>query len=252
MPGVEAQRWFMDARLNFNRQREHYFEGEEPGGSISVSEALEQFLGFVRRQFPIFVFIIAGCLSLGLVHFATSPSRYTSHAMLLIDSSKLQFMQQAQSPVGDVPIDTSQVETQVEILKSEKIGLAVVKDLKLAENPEFTGPGSGLLGRVLQFFTSSGEQSETRATRKALASLLARSSITRIGRTYVLDIGFTSLDPARAAEISNAMGMSDPPVGAASSSASPSLPNSMRLTATVKKAMPGYRPKILPSPWAIA
>jgi succinoglycan biosynthesis transport protein ExoP len=97
------------------------------------------------------------------------------------------------------------VETQVEILKSEKIGLAVVKDLKLAENPEFTGPGSGLLGRVLQFFTSSGEQSETRATRKALASLLARSSITRIGRTYVLDIGFTSLDPARAAEISNAI-----------------------------------------------
>jgi uncharacterized protein involved in exopolysaccharide biosynthesis len=38
------------------------------------------------------------------------------------------------------------VETQVEILKSENISLAVIRDLHLIEDPEFTGSGGGVLG----------------------------------------------------------------------------------------------------------
>ena len=60
--------------------------------------------------------------------------------MLLIDSSKLRILQQ-EAPMGDIPIDTAQVETQVEILKSENIGLSVIKDLKLTDDPEFVGVG---------------------------------------------------------------------------------------------------------------
>jgi polysaccharide biosynthesis transport protein len=124
--------------------------------------------------------------------------------MLLIDTSNVRILQQ-QVPLGDVPIDTAQVETQVEILKSENIGLSVIKDLKLTEDPEFVASGGGLVGRILGLFASPKAQSETGLTRQALGTFLAKRSIVRVGRTYVLDIGYTSLNPARSATVANAI-----------------------------------------------
>ncbi|WP_167559009.1 polysaccharide biosynthesis tyrosine autokinase [Bradyrhizobium canariense] len=173
--------------------------------SVTVSDLVEQLSGFVRRQFPIFVFITSCCLALGLVYLFTTPPSFTSHAMLLIDSSKLRVLQQQQAPIGDIPIDTSYVETQVEILKSENIGLSVVKDLKLAEDSEFVGSGSGLIGWIKGLFSSFNVQPETKSDRVALGSFLAKRSVTRVARTYVLDIGFTSLNAARSADIANAI-----------------------------------------------
>lgn len=191
----------MDAPLNLNRYGGARLDQQNFGETFTVSELLETLLGFLRRQFPIFVFVVTCSLALGLVYLFTAPAQFTAHAMLLIDSSKLRILEQ-QAPV-DAPIDTAQVETQLEILKSEGVGLAVVKSLKLAEDPEFGAARPGVLGSIIGFFLSSGPPSETKLTRKALASFLGKRSITRVNRTYVLDISFTSLDPARSAEIAN-------------------------------------------------
>jgi succinoglycan biosynthesis transport protein ExoP len=195
----------MDVPLNFNGRGGTRFDRETPTEeAFAVSELIEQLSGFIRRQFPIFVIVISCCLALGLIYLLTTPPSFTSHAMLLIDSSKLQVLQQQQTPLGDVPIDTSYVETQVEILKSENIGSSVVKDLKLAQDPEFVGPQSGLIGWISGLFAPK-IQSDTKLDRTALTAFLAKRSISRVARTYVLDIAFTSLSPARSAEIANAI-----------------------------------------------
>ena len=194
----------MDVPLNFNRRSRDNFEREGSLDSFSLSETAELISAFVRRQFPIFVFILACAIALGLVYLFTTPASYTSHSMLLIDSSKVRILQQ-EAALGDVPIDTAQVETQVEVLKSENIGLSVIKDLKLTEDPEFAGSGGGLVGGILGLFVSSKAQSETGLTRQALATFLAKRSINRVGRTYVLDIGYTSLNPTRSANVANAI-----------------------------------------------
>jgi succinoglycan biosynthesis transport protein ExoP len=196
----------MDAPLNLNRQNRVRFDRDDGDESLTVGDAIEQVSGFVRRQFPIFVFVTACCVTLGLVYLFTTPPSFTAHTMLLIDSSKLRVLQQQQAPIGDTPIDTSYVETQVEILKSENIGASVVKDLKLASDREFTGSGTGVFGWVASLFSSMrGGVSETKLDRAALLSFLDKRTVTRVARTYVLDIGFTSLNPARAAEIANAI-----------------------------------------------
>ena len=195
----------MDAPVNFNRQGIVRLEQEGSADSFNFTDLVEQLRGFVRRQFPIFIFVTACSLALGLVYLFTTPAKFTSHAMLLIDSSKLRVLQQQQAPVGDIPIDTSHVETQVEILKSENIGLAVIKDLKLSADPEFVGSGGGLIGKVLGFFSPSKPQSETELARGALGTFEGRRTITRVGRTYVLDIGFTSVNPDSAAKIANSI-----------------------------------------------
>jgi succinoglycan biosynthesis transport protein ExoP len=199
----------MDVPLNFDRQSSAArFEREKPEDSVSFSDYIEQVSGFVRRQFPIFVFITSCSIALGLVYLLTTPPSFSAHASLLIDSSKLRVLQQQDNPaVSDAPIDTGQVETQVEILKSESIGLAVVKDLKLSEDDEFVGPGRGLQGllRRIENLFSSKADSESKATRAALETFLTKRVIGRVARTYVLDIGFTSYSPTRAAEIANAI-----------------------------------------------
>jgi polysaccharide biosynthesis transport protein len=195
----------MDAPLNINKQSSDRFEREGSEDSLVLSEVVEQLAGFIRRQFPIFVFVVACAIALGLVYLITTPASYTSHAMLLIDSSKLRVLRQQDAPLGDVPIDTAQVETQVEILKSENIGLSVIKDLKLTEDPEFAGSGGGLVGNILGLLASPKVQSETGLTREVLATFLAKRSISRVGRTYVLDIGYTSLNAGRSAVIANAI-----------------------------------------------
>src|SRR5579871_4744530 len=195
----------MDAPLKFGGQAGARLEPEGPEDAFAISELIEQLTGFVRRQFPIFVFIIACSVVLGSVYLFTTPASFTSHAMLLIDSSKVRILQQQEAPLGDLPIDTAQVETQVEILKSESIGLSVIKELKLTEDPEFVGAGPGLIGRIVGLFTRSEMPSDATLARHALATFLAKRSVTRVGHTYVLDIGYTSLDPNRSATIANAM-----------------------------------------------
>jgi succinoglycan biosynthesis transport protein ExoP len=195
----------MDARLNFAGKAAVRLQPEGSDDVYAASEYIEQLTGFIRRQFPIFVFVTACCLALGFVYLFTTPSTYTAHAMLLIDSSKLRFLQEQQSPVADVPIDTAQVETQVEILKSQNIGLSVVKELKLTEDPEFTGSKAGLFGWIMNRIAQTGEPSHTGLERRALAAFLAKRTIARVDRTYVLDIGFTSLNGGRSATIANAI-----------------------------------------------
>jgi polysaccharide biosynthesis transport protein len=193
----------MNAPLTINRSADH-LDREPPEDSIALSELIQQFTGIIRRQFPIFVFVIACVMALGLVYLVTTPARFTSHAILLIDSSKLRVLQSPETPLGDMSIDTSQVETQVEILKSENIALSVIKDLKLTEEPEFVGARGGTTSGLFGLFASSPPESDTTLTRRALGSFLGMRTVTRVGRTYVLDIGFTSLDPTRAAVIANA------------------------------------------------
>jgi succinoglycan biosynthesis transport protein ExoP len=110
---------------------------------------------------------------------------------------------------NDMPVDTSMVESQVEILKSETIALAVIKQLHLTDDPEFVGPGGGLIGTLLGavtgLFASNGPNSEFSLTRSAVSAFQSRLGVQRVGLTYVIVISFRSFSPDRAAEIANAV-----------------------------------------------
>ena len=178
-------------------------------GPVSLSELADQINGFVRRQYPIFVFFVICALTIGIAYLLTTPAQYTAYAMLLIDSSKLRVLQEQQAPMADVPLDTAQVETQVELLKSDNVSLAVIKDQRLLEEPEYVGNGGGFLGAALgvfsKMFSSPEPPSERTVTRRALKIFKLRREVARVAHTYVLDIAYTSLSAARSAAIANAI-----------------------------------------------
>jgi len=174
----------------------------------SPSQTLTSYLDIVRRQFPTMVAIVSACVILAVLYLFTAAPKFTSTASMVIDTRKVQLFQQ-QSVLGDIAVDSATVETQVEILKSENISLAVIRDLHLIEDPEFTGAGGSLLGSVLGIASgllSDGRTStEFEQTRKALGVFEKNRTIKRLGLTYVMEIGFTSKDPNKAARIANAI-----------------------------------------------
>src|SRR6185369_4234336 len=105
-------------------------------------------------------------------------------------------------------IEDPAVESEIETTKSEKVVLTVIRRLHLDEDPEFTSAGAGLKRRVLELLhivpAVTIDPSAEQVTRRALAAVADNLHVTRLGRSYIEQIAFTSLDSDKAARIANA------------------------------------------------
>jgi polysaccharide biosynthesis transport protein len=175
---------------------------------ISPAELVASFRSFVWRQFPVVLFVTVLTTALGLGYLLTAPPSYTARARMIIDTNKVHIFQ-GQPVFGETAIDTAMVDSQVEIMKSEKISLAVINRLHLTDDPEFVGNRAGLLGSafglVSNLFGSDAPKSEFQLTRRATEEFARRLTVKRVGYTYIIDITFSSINPDRAAEIANAV-----------------------------------------------
>lgn len=178
------------------------------GGDDPPRQTLTSYIEVARRQFPTMIAVVSSCLILASLHLITAAPLFTSTASMVIDTRKVQLFQQ-QSNLGDLAIDAGTVETQVEILKSSNVSLAVIRDLHLIDDPEFSGGGGGLLGAVIGsvtgLFASGTIASEAQLTRRALQRFESSRTVKRLGATYVMEVSFISRDPAKAALIANAI-----------------------------------------------
>ena len=181
-------------------------EWTQSSDSSSIGETVSRFMQLLRRQLPLVAFcILLGC-SLAGVYLLTTPKRFSSMAELVIDSRKTQMLQQ-QNPLGvEAPIDSAMIDSQVEILKSENVALAVIRDLHLKEDTEFVG-GSGLTSTIMGLFAlgASDAPSDYQMTRAALARFRNMLTVKRRAQSYVIEITFQSQSPDRAANVANAV-----------------------------------------------
>jgi len=177
--------------------------------ALGLDKAINSFTSILRRQLPVFLILIPCATTLGLLYLLTTPSSYTAVARMVIDTRKVPAFQQ-QQVMGDMTtIDTAAVATQVQVLMSDNVSLAVIKDLKLTEDPEFVHPSAGFIGVIFNLissmFDSGMGSSEFQLQRRALTTFEARRKISRVSKTYVMEILFRSLDPGKAAQIANAI-----------------------------------------------
>ena len=172
---------------------------EAGDASISVSSMIEELIGFVRRQLRVLVIGPATALLLGLAYMLVTPSQYTATTTLLVDSSPLRVLQSQSQAPGNIPPDALQVASQVDIIESDNVALAVIRKLGLTQDPEFGGTSRGLFSGAAD--PGSNEDKE----RLALETLASHRRVSRIERTYVLDVSFTSRNPVTAAKVANAI-----------------------------------------------
>ncbi len=175
---------------------------------LAAAETFRRFLAIARRQLPAIVAVVSLVVLLAIIYLVTTPPKYTAVATMVIDSSN-KLNQQQQTILNDAVVDSTAVETQVEILKSDNVASSVIRDLDLANDPEFVGPGRGLLaiaiGAITSLLAPSSAPSESELAETALRTFQRMASIKRNGMTYAINISFTSLNRDRAAKIANAI-----------------------------------------------
>jgi succinoglycan biosynthesis transport protein ExoP len=177
---------------------------------LSASATFVAAKATVERQWPTMLYVVLLVFALAAIYFFTAQPKYTATAELYVDTHKIQLLQQQQTLGIDAPVDSSLIDSQVEILKSENIAQAVIKDLHLLDDPEFTGPAGGLFGAVVGFVGrlmpgADSPRSQYALTRQAVTRFAKALTIKRLGLSYVMEIDFKSVDPERAARIANAV-----------------------------------------------
>ncbi len=182
-------------------------------------------IGFLRRRYLIIFGFLFLSLAIGGLYLLVAPPSFTASATMMIDARRSQSLQ---SIYPDAPTDAAWIESQIGILKSENVALNVVKQLHLAEDPEFTGSAPGLLGQIGAFVSgnlprevpwlfdqgssasrererSPKSKSEEGMSQAAVAAVIAGLDVRRIGPSYLVKIEFRSRNAALAAKIANAV-----------------------------------------------
>jgi uncharacterized protein involved in exopolysaccharide biosynthesis/Mrp family chromosome partitioning ATPase len=215
--------------------------GQWPSLADQQSPLDREFIGlsditaFLRQ----YIHSIAGCLGIGILgaglYIATTDPIFTARTQILIEPKIPQLLQQPAAEVN-LSLDTAQVESQIAVMRSEKIARMVIDELKLLDDPKFNQWRSPTMAdRVRNLtaaiadalgFKASGktqvpapsaevpasgsadelppETSEFERSRRTMRIFQDGLDIRRVGVSYAIEISFRSPDAEEAAKIANA------------------------------------------------
>lgn len=152
--------------------------------SISSTLTAEGLLALFKRHIRLFAMIFFGIFAVAaLLAFIQTP-RYEAVARILIDPRTQSMTPDADVVSGLPPRDHGVVDTEVEVLYSFELARRVAKSLNLNSDSEF-----------------GNAYNDISRTAFAVGEDL---TIRRVGETYLIDVAFDSVDPAKAAKIANA------------------------------------------------
>jgi uncharacterized protein involved in exopolysaccharide biosynthesis/Mrp family chromosome partitioning ATPase len=175
-------------------------------GSFSV---LDLVLLLWRRKIAIAsVALLCACLAVAIGKSLTP--KYTASAQLYIDPRELQLVDRELTPrAPDLSGLAMVVESQGRVITSNNVLLRVIRETNLEKDPEFGGgDAKSLFGTILSLFgielRPSAEQQKLIQT-AALEQLIRHINVKKTDKTFIVDIDVWSIDPAKAAMISNAI-----------------------------------------------
>lgn len=185
--------------------------------AVSASDHISRQVSILRRHARlVLAFCLAGA-AIGICYVIVTTPLYRATAQIIIDNRQVRAVHDV-STLSDWPLEmASVVDSQVEVLRSEVVGLAVVKTLNLADDPAFVDPRESWLRkawrsvvadlRALLGLAPPLKNSDPTLDHqlKAVATLNKNLRISRVGASFVVEIAYTWPDPVRAAEIANAI-----------------------------------------------
>jgi succinoglycan biosynthesis transport protein ExoP len=169
----------------------------------TIGQRLDYISGFIRRRYLSITICILLGLPIGAFYLFATPPSYIASSTILIEGRSNQIQQ---TLFGDAPPDAAWIESQLVVLKSQSVAAYVVKQLRLADDPEFirsTGP----LGKLLARYGWDVPEPKTDAERfgAAAAALVNQLDVKRVGQSYMMRIDFRSGDPEQATKIANSI-----------------------------------------------
>ena len=157
---------------------------------------------FIKRYSSLLKWSTAVGILLGAAYAWSAVPLYTAHAQIIIDPSLPKSLTDTRDNIFG--LDNAQVESQIQVIRSESIAQAVVKKLKLAEDPAFSGVSSSILTYPFRLLNGAPELDALARERLALARYKNGLEVRRVGLSYSIDIFYSAPRPDIAAALANA------------------------------------------------
>ena len=163
---------------------------------------LRAILGVLLQRARLGLAVAAAIMVVGIAVLLQMTPVYTATGSLLVDPHRENAATRENSQTGGPP-DMSAVDTQVEVLRSHALAEAVVRRLKLYDDPEFNPKvAPGMFG--IKAKPRIGPPDD-RTLADVADRLLERVKVRRVGLTYVVQVSATSASPRKAATVANAV-----------------------------------------------
>ena len=118
-------------------------DGPNAPASQTLGAQLDIVTNFLRRRYLTIVICVLLGLAGGAVYLYTATPLYTASATMLLEARKTPF---ADALLGNTtPEGRSWIESQIGVLRSQPVAAYVVKQLRLAEDPQFLKSENGAI-----------------------------------------------------------------------------------------------------------
>jgi capsular exopolysaccharide synthesis family protein len=175
-----------------------------------VSESvidLRDVVSILRRRYRLIVLTGAIVLGLAFLYLAQTTPLYTSTTLILVDPAQKNLLAPEREGMVNSSLASSLIESEVEILRSNTVLLAVIEAADLLRDPEF-GPSLSLFGKFKQAvgIAPRGSAADGAALlNNTLNKLNNAVSARRRGMTNLIALSVTAEDPERAATLANTL-----------------------------------------------
>ena len=189
MPGIEKP------------QSDPVIGPESPAPTLGAQ--IDIVTGFLRRRYQLILFGLLLSLPLGALYLYITPASYTASAIMMIEP---RMRGPLDSFAGAMLDDAVWIDSQSVALKSLNVASYVVKQLRLADDPEFVRSGVGLLDKLLARLGWGEDPDPKTEAERVDAAITAFSNgldIRRIGQSYMMRIDFRSQNKEQATKIAD-------------------------------------------------
>lgn len=173
---------------------------------------------FISRYSLMLAFFVLLGLTIGIFYVVNTEATFLATTRLVMDPEQGRISWQ-DATTGAIIIETAEIASQVEIVKSETVAQTVIRKLDLTNDKELLASKSwlsrirGLVSSLPHILTNNTTATTSEADvdpeaavmRRTMAAFLSRVTVQRVGQSYVLEIGYTSTDPQKAALVANTL-----------------------------------------------
>ena len=156
------------------------------------------------------LFWCVACILACAVYAHSIPVTYTASSSILLDPRRQSTTVQGQDQQPVSSLDIAQAESQLQLIKSERMLITVFDGLGLNDSPEFRPANPGAVDSIIAlikqtiFGNNILNNDSDKAYEIAFSNFVQGFTVRRSGQSYVVEISFSSPDPTQARKIANA------------------------------------------------
>lgn len=179
---------------------------DPPSGPDGVVALLRALLRAARRQRVALVLWCLACIAAAALYAYTATPSYTATARILLDPRR---PTPAPSQESAALLDASRAESELQVLRSERLLALVFQKLNLIDHPEFSPKPPGVvdllrarIDAALRVVRPAPSRDEVRQS--VFEAFERNLSARRVGQSYVIEVSYSATDPDLARKVANA------------------------------------------------